>query len=102
VDIHLKESDMLRTSMDTKQKIQKIKEIIDAGVIFAYDDRAERIFRLTKERNDDDLHPLTKLNMLIEELEDSLQRNQDSPNNFLNDATKCLRLIRKELEEQGV
>ena len=94
---------MLQTTMDEKQKIQKVKEIIDDGVIFAYDDRAERIYRVITDRSSHyDLHPLTKLNMLIEELEDSFERNQNSPKDFLNDASKRLRLIRDELEKQGV
>jgi hypothetical protein len=89
--------------MDEKLKIQKIKEIIDDGVIFAYDDRAERIYGVITDRSSHyDLHPLTKLSMLVEELEDSLERNHDSPRDFLNDSTRRLQLIREELEKQGV
>jgi hypothetical protein len=95
---------MLHTLLEDKENIQKIKEIIDAGVIFAYDDRAERIYRLVTNKTDysRDISPLTKMSMLIEELEDSLERNQRSPEDFMDEATSRVRLLREELRKQGV
>ena len=95
---------MLHTLLEDKENIQKIKEIIDNGVIFAYDDRAERIYRLITNKADysRDINPLTKLSMLVEELEDSLERNRNCAEDFVDEATNKIRLLRLELTKQGV